>query len=361
VNANFPEYGMVQRRSMYVPATTTLSLLLLIAVGLFGCWLVGTRAPDVGTDTQTYAGFFEGLSSGGGETRLEPGFVWLTWGLWKLGFGIIGYQTALFALMLGTVFVATRRYQDYLGDHHPGQHVPGQHRGFLTFLGAAIMLLYVSPMFVNATINTVRQGLAALLVFASLLSFQRKQWWRFVAFGAVASSLHLSSLLYLVFAPVLLFGTRMQRVIALIAFCAYVSGLSMLVVRALVPSLYELVMTYTATARSQTGVRIDFAVFSIFWYMLPYVLAPLVQAEYREKIKESAAVYLVMTLPFFAVGWGYFSNRYLLPAWLSASLILAAMLVHSRLALLRNPLLLRFGLILSCAAFYYYVTNEILI
>ena len=159
----------------------------------------------------------------------------------------------------------------------------------------------------------------------------------------------------------LLFGTRMQRVIALIAFASYVSGLSMQVIRAYVPSLYDLVMTYTATQYYRIGVRIDFAVFSIFWYMLPYILAPLVRAEYREKIKESAAVSLVMTLPFFAVGWGYFSNRYLLPAWLSVSLILAAMLVHSRLALLRNPLLLRFGLILSCAAFYYYVTNEILI
>jgi len=356
VSANVPEYGMVQRRSTYIPATTTLSVLLLLAVGLFGCWLVGTRPLDVGTDTQTYAGFFQGLSSGGGETRLEPGFVYLTWGLWKLGFGVVGYQTALFALMLGTVFVATRRYQDYLvGDD------PVQRRGFFTFLGAAIMLLYVSPMFVNATINAVRQGLAALLVFAALLSFQRKQWWSFVVLGAVASSLHLSSLMYLVFAPVLLFGTRMQRVIALVAFASYVSGLSTMVIRAAIPALYELMMTYTATGRSKVGVRIDFAVFSIFWYMLPYVLAPLVRVEYREKIKQSAAVYLVMTLPFFAVGWGYFSNRYLLPAWLSVSLILAAMLVHSRLALLRNPLLLRFGLILSCAAFYYYVTNEILI
>ena len=356
MNANVPEYGMVQRRSTYIPATTTLSVLLLLAVGLFGCWLVGTRPLDVGTDTQTYAGFFEGLSSGGGETRLEPGFVYLTWGLWKLGVGVIGYQTALFALMLCTIIVATRRYHDFL----VGDDVL-QRPGYLTFLGAAIMLLYVSPMFVNATINAVRQGLAALLVFASLLSFQRKQWWSFVLLGALASSLHLSSLLYLVFAPVQLFGTRMQRVIAVIAFVSYVSGLSTIVVRALIPSLYELMMTYTPSQRSQVGVRIDFAVFSIFWYMLPYVLAPLVRAEYREKIKHSAAVYLVMTLPFFAVGWGYFSNRYLLPAWLSASLILAAMLVHSRLALLRNPLLLRFGLILSCAAFYYYVTHEILI
>ncbi|MDR0181574.1 EpsG family protein [Lysobacter arvi] len=351
MNANVPEYGMTQRRSTYVPAATTLSVLLLLAVALFGCWLVGTRSPDIGTDTQTYAGFFEGLNSGGGETRLEPGFVWLTWALWKLGFGIIGYQTALFALMLGTVLIATRRYHDYLGDT----------RGYLTFLGTAVMLLYVSPMFVNATINAVRQGLAALLVFASLLSFQRKQWLAFVLLGATASSLHLSSLLYLVFAPVLLFGTKLQRLIAVIAFGAYVSGVSMMAIRALVPALYDLVMTYTATQYYRAGVRIDFAVFSIFWYMLPYTLAPLVRAEYREKIKESAAVYLVMTLPFFAVGWGYFSNRYLLPAWLSVSLILAAMLVHSRLALLRNPLLLRFGLILSCAAFYYYVNNEILI
>ncbi|WP_206860904.1 EpsG family protein [Lysobacter changpingensis] len=346
-----PEYAMGQRRSTYVPAATTLSLLLLFAVAAFGCWLVGTRSPDIGTDTQTYAGFFQGLNSSGVETRLEPGFVWLTYALWKLGVGVTGYQTALFAFMLGTIVIATRRYQDYLGET----------RGYLTFLGAALMLLYVSPMFVNATINAVRQGLAALLVFSSLLSFQRKRWASFVLLGALASSLHLSSLLYLVFAPVLLFGTKMQRLIAVIAFAAYVSGISMQAVRMLVPSLYELVMTYTATQYYRAGVRIDFAVFSFFWYCLPYVLGPLVRAEYRDRIKESAAVYLVMTLPFFGVGWGYFSNRYLLPAWLSVSLILAAMLVHSRLAPLRNPLLLRFGLLLSCAVFYYYVTNEILI
>jgi hypothetical protein len=120
-------------------------------------------------------------------------------------------------------------------------------------------------------------------------------------------------------------------------------------------------MTYTATSRFDPGVRIDFAVFSIFWYVLPYALSSLVRVDYRRKIQESAAVYLVMLLPFFAVGWGYFSNRYLLPAWLSASLILAAMLVHSRVALLRHPLILRLGLILSCAVLYYYVTNEIVI
>jgi hypothetical protein len=68
-----------------------------------------------------------------------------------------------------------------------------------------------------------------------------------------------------------------------------------------------------------------------------------------------------MQLPFFAIGWGYFSNRYLLPGWLAVSLVLAAMACHSRLALVRNPLLIRVGLVASCAVFYFYVTRGIVI
>ena len=343
--------GERPRRDADVAAKTVLSVLLLAMVAAFGCWLVGTRAPDIGTDTNTYAGFFEALGQGGMETRLEPGFVYLSYLLWKLDVGITGYQAALFALMLLTVVISSHRYFAYLGDR----------RGYLTFLGVAVMLLFVSPMFVNATINAVRQGLAALLVFTALLSFRERKWLHFLLYGAAASSLHLSSLLYLLFAPLLLLSARSQRLAAVAAFALYVSGASLLLVKATLPALYELVMSYTANRYYRSGVRIDFAVFSIFWYLLPHLLSPLVRAEVREKIKDSAGIYLVMMLPFFAIGWGYFSNRYLLPAWLSLSLILAAMLFHSRLSLLRHPLLLRFGLLASCAVFYYYVTHEIVI
>lgn len=339
------------QRSADVAARTALSLILLAAVAVFACWLVGTRSPDIGTDTHTYAGFFEALGQGTAETRLEPGFVYLSYLLWKLDVGVTGYQTALFALMLVTVAVSSHRYFGYLGER----------RGYLGFLGVALMLLLVSPMFVNASINAVRQGLAALLVFTALLSFRERKWLGFVLYGAVASSLHLSSLLYLAFAPLLLFGARSQRLVAAAAFALYVSGLSLVLVRGALPGLYELVMSYTPNRYYRSGVRWDFAVFSIFWYLLPYLLSPLIRAEHRERIKDSTGIYLVMTLPFFAIGWGYFSNRYLLPAWLSASLILAAVVYHNRLAPLRHPLLLRFGLIASCAVFYYYVTHEIVI
>lgn len=327
-----------------------LSLILLAAAAAFGCWLVGTRGLDIGTDTRVYAAFFESLNRPV-DTRLEPGFVFASYLLNRLGLGVPGYQTALFALLLLTVVVASRRYHHYLGAT----------RGYLTFLCASLMLLYLSPMFVNASINAVRQGLSALLVFAALLSFQQRKWWLFLIHGALAASLHLSSLLYLAFAPMLLLSAGVLRYAAAAAFLAYCTGLSLFLVRALVPPLYQFVMTYTFNPDYESGVRIDFAVFSIFWYGLPLLLAPLVRSPYRERIKESTAVYLVMLMPFFAIGWGYFSNRYLLPAWLATSLVIAAILCHSRLAPLRNPMLIRLGLVCACPVFYFYVTNVIVI
>jgi hypothetical protein len=346
-----PVFSSVPAQRSDTTAATLLSVVLLAAAVAFACWLIGARPQDVGTDTDAYASFFDALRQGLFETRLEPGFVYLSYGLNRLGLGITGFQTALFLFQLLTVLVATRKFQAYLGAG----------RGYLTLLSAALMLLFVSPMFVNGAINAVRQGMAALLVFTALLLFRQRQWWQFLFYGALASSLHYSSLLYLAFAPVLLLPRGLVLVVAIAAFLAYASGASMALVQALAPRLYGFVMEYTANVHYSAGVRIDFAVFSIFWYALPLLLAPMVRADYRQRIKDSTSIYLVMLLPFFAVGWGYFSNRYLLPAWLSVSLILAAVLCHNRIGLLRDPVLIRIGLVVSCAVLYVLVSNEIVI
>lgn len=135
----------------------------------------------------------------------------------------------------------------------------------------------------------------------------------------------------------------------------------MQLVKAFVPALYAFVQEYAANPDYRSGVRVDFAVFSIFWYLLPHMFAPLIREPQRERILQGAAVYLVMVLPFFAVGWGSYSNRFLLPAWLAASLIVAAILCCSRLPVLRNPLLIQAGLLGSCVALYYYVSNGIVV
>lgn len=332
-------------------ATAGVSALLLLAVFAFGMWVVGSRGIDVGTDTSAYANFFERIGPNPIQTRMEPGFVFVSWLMKMGGLGVKGYQAGLFGLLLLIATVAARRYFLYLGAQ----------RGFLTFLSASVMLLFLSPMFVNGSINAVRQGLAALLVFASLMSFQQRRWGLFAIFGALATSFHLSSLLYLACAPALLLSPRMLRWVAAAALLAYASGLSMMAVRALAPPLYTFVMTYAFNPEYRSGVRLDFALFSIFWYVVPHLLAPLVKAEYREELLHGAAVYLVMVLPFFAVGWGSYSNRFLLPAWLSVSLILAALLCFNRVPLFRSPLLIRFGLLASCVVFFFYVKHSVVI
>lgn len=332
-------------------ARLMLSMMLIAIVCLFADVLVGTRSIDVGTDTYVYAGFFHELRGGPVSTRFEPGFLLITRALAGIGFSVEAYQCVLFGLLLLMAIVAARHYFDYLGST----------RGYLTFLTAALALLFISPMFVNASINAVRQGLAALPVFTALLAFHQRQWRSFFIWGVIATSFHYSSLLYLAFAPLLLLNLKLLRIAAMLGFIAYCTGITQMVVRAAVPALYNAVMDYELAAKYKSGVRIDFAVFSIFWYVLPFMLSNVVRKPFSTRIKDSTAVYLVMLLPFFAIGWGNFSNRYLLSAYLAISMMVAAIFFHSRLSLLRNSIFLRGLLLISCAVFYYYVANQVLV
>ncbi|HKT29556.1 EpsG family protein [Dyella sp.] len=332
-------------------ARVILSIILLVPVFLFTDLVVGLRGIDVGSDTAVYAKVFSELRNHLVESRFEPGFLLLTRLLSGLGFSLQAYQCVLFGLLLVMVVLASRRYFDYLGSS----------RGFFTFLSASVMFMLFSPMFVNASINAVRQGLASLPVFMALLAFHQRQWRDFFIFGIVATCFHYSSLVYLACAPLLLINLKFLRIAAIIGFIAYCSGLTLIVVRSAVPSLYDAVMDYELGSKYKSGVRIDFALFSIFWYLLPLFLSGLVRKPYSTRLKDSTAVYLVMLLPFFLLGWGNFSNRYLLSAYLAISLMVAAIFFHSRLSMLRNPILLRVGLIVSCAVFYYYVSNQVLV
>ena len=334
-----------------VSAEGGFTVMLLTAVATFACWLIATRSLDVGTDTQVYAHFFSTLANRPIQTRLEPGFVYISMFVHGLGFGIPGYQAVLFGLLMATVLVSTRAFYRFLDAHI----------GYITFLSAASMLLLLSPVFVNSSINAVRQGLAALLVFTALIAFEQRQWLRFCAYAVIATLLHFSSALYFAFAPMLLLGHRRLRYVAVAAFIIYASGTSIYLVRSISPALYSIAMEHAANLNYRSGVRLDFALFSMAWYALPFLAAPLVQEPYRERLKHSTSLYLVMLMPFFMIGWGFFSNRYLLPAWQAASLIMGAMLSLSRFRLLRSPALIDVGLLLSIYIFYYYVQTGIVI
>ncbi|HET6804266.1 MAG TPA: EpsG family protein [Frateuria sp.] len=333
-------------------ARVLLGLMLVAAVIAVVDYVVATRG-NIGTDTSVYASFFQNLSQHGPvDSRFEPVFYYLSVALAQTGMGFPAYEGVMFLVMTGTVLVATRRYHDYLQSES----------AYTTFLAASLLFLFISPTMSNAVINVMRQGLASLLVFTALLAFYQRQWRAFFLWGLLATGFHYSSVLYLLFAPVLLLKPRLQRWVGIAAFLAYCSGFTMVLVRAILPSLYTTVMTMDGGGVDyKTGVRLDFAVFSLFWYLLPLAVAPLVHQPVRDRINRGTAIYLVLMLPFFAVGWGNFSNRYLLPAWLSVSLILAAICCDNRFSPLRNPVVLRMGLVGAAGVFCYYVTHGVVL
>lgn len=326
-----------------------LRFLLTIVVCIFAILVVGMRSINIGTDTANYAYFFSSLENGSPDAYVEPGFLFLTKFLAALGFSLVAYQSLLFILLLSTIWLATRNYFVYLR----------MHRGYLGYFIASLALMFLWPTFVQASINVVREGLAALLVFSALLAFKDRRWWEFVIFGAVAASLHRSSLVFIAFAPALLLDQRTLRIIVGAAFVFYCTGLSRALVDLITPNIYNVVVNYDFGYKYRAGVRLDFAAFSLFWYVLPYLLIKIVRTPMRLRILESTSIYATLLLPFLLIGWGNFSDRWLLPAWMSVPVIVAAMACNSRITALRSSWLASAVLVFSCPVFLYYVLNSI--
>ncbi len=314
--------------------------------------LVATRDHDIGKDTPAYAAFFQSIDRGQeANARIEPGFVFVTQAAAILDLGVAGYQGLLFGLLLGTCLLATRVFWEYLG----------RRRDYHIFLAASLALLLGSPAFVNAAVNAIRQGLASLLVFAALVLVFRGRWAKALLVGMLAASFHYSSVLYFLFTPVLLLSQRAQILVAVFAFSFYVTGLSEITIRSISPEIYFLVMDYQASAEYRSGSRLDFALFSMFWFALPFFVGRVLNQGVNVRIQESMRIYLVMLLPFFAVGFGNFSNRFLLPAWMSMSIILASMICDTRILQLRNAWTVYLSLFVGAGAFVYFVQHEVLI
>ncbi len=339
--------ALPSRRVASANAWVVLGAAAVVLAGLVALASVAWREPWQGTDTPIYAAWYLSLRSGVVVTRFEPLFVLASRMASAAGLSVQAWQGLLFLLLAGGGGMAIRAYARELGSP-VGKLLP-----------AATMFLLLSPVFVNAAINATRQGLAAFPVIAALLAFQRRRWLAFVLMSAIATGFHYSALLYIALAPILLLPPRWLQLVAALTFAAYAAGLTLIAVRTLSPEAYAVVMAYGPYAVYRAGVRLDFAVFSLFWYGLPILLAHAVREPWARRIVDLQGVYLVLVLPFLLVGWGNYSNRFLMPAWLFASLVLAALCVHSRLPLMRHPVVLGLGLLASGGVFAFYVSQGV--
>ncbi|WP_221250094.1 EpsG family protein [Desulfuromonas versatilis] len=325
--------------------------LLLVGVA-FCCSTVALRPLNIGTDTQAYANFFYHVDKYGiVNTRLEPGYVAFARIVSYLGFDLVGMQALTFLLLITIIVYSATEYWKYLGSFNSK----------LMFLTASFGFFFLSPMFVNASINAIRQGLASLLIFTALLSFSRRQWLKFAVLSFAAIGFHYSSVIYIVFSPMLLLRQRGLHLVFVFFFILYCLGLTEEMVKFVSPFVYSQVMDYKYGSQYNAGVRLDFAFFSIFWYIIASFSLFFVRKSVKEKLVVTISIYLTMLLPFFLVGFGNYSNRLLVPAWLSLSLLFGAIIYNCRVVIFRHPVYLWMFLCFSSVVFNYFVINEIII
>ncbi|WP_174958940.1 EpsG family protein [Halopseudomonas pelagia] len=293
----------------------TAFLFLLIVLSSY---LVGDRDVSVGTDTINYTNTFISGAACKCIGDSELGFELFLYPMYVLGMGptLIFFiiSLTLYSLMyLSALKVAGVAVSNFNNER-------AQLKSAFLIFGLMVMVPFVIQLHVNA----IRQGLSLLCLLLSFLYLLEDRKRLSVSLLILAIGFHYSTILILPF-YVVFFYTRiffgksfyLAVFIFVILSILYLLGFSELVVKRLSEFFYipvwEVVSSYASHAEYKRGVRYDFYAFS-FVLVVPIFLYALKNVKAR--------VYLVFVLismiPFLLLGWGAYSNRYVLNSWIYA-------------------------------------------
>lgn len=318
-------------RSNHDALISAIILFYVLAVTAYG---IGNRPFYVGADTLTYADYYdryEGLF----VNRFEPGFSILTFLIKHLRVGVRSYLSLLYIALCGffTMFVVFSCLQDRV------------QRASATYIALVFAALFFSRWFENAAVNGIRQGLAAPLVYATLLFVGRRAFLFATLCGVTALCFHQSAGLAILVSPLMLLRERTQLYVFLGSCAAYIGGLNATLVRALPPlfgvNLYEFIVDYSSDAPLWHGPQFVFILYTCVFMMVFY------GARYflRQSVVfgEYVRIYSALSCMYFIFGIGAFSNRFAVYAWLFTSIPLARIVYE----ITTSPFLRRAGAIVG--------------
>lgn len=282
--------------------------------------LLAAKRPDgVGQDTANYRSYFNS-----GSVNLDIGFDFLLRGIASLTdhseifFGVIFILVTFF--MLKAMMLAANE-------------IPDRHKIFLPVLCTG--LLMTSSWFNVATLNGLRQGISlSILLFAIHIIYDGR---RFLGGGLIvlALSFHYSTLFAVASLVILLLSTRLVFALFYVSAVLYASGVYERLVSIFSAltgvGLYDAVKNYANGVDLWRGFQLDLFVYTIFWPTLYLAVSFLVRADYRKYVIRSISVYCALCLPYFILGYGSFSNRFGLMAWIYLPVLHAVFLVSARL------------------------------
>ncbi|WP_162935002.1 EpsG family protein [Pseudomonas cavernae] len=288
-------------------------LLLVVALA------TGFRPVEVGADTRLYSQLYQELLDG--EESLYK--LDVIYNATAEFFSAVGLSHGLFfsfvsSLSLFFFYSSLFKFNAYFqqSDVDAGLFIYG------------LLFLLCSPVFFSAQVNVIRQGVSCLALIYFYSCFLSGRYGFLFFFSAViALGFHSSSILFVGVAVGLIFSYSCVLIFVLILAFAYSLGVSESLVRAFSTlsnfDIYSKVVEYGAMEGYRAGIRLDFAAFSCVLGLFLDLLSRLfLSVTQRTLFQGCLKIYWLFLIPFFIFGFGAFSDRLLLNAWLFFSVLI---------------------------------------
>lgn len=298
-----------------------LTVLASLGLGTLLALLVGARPDSIGTDTLIYRQMYDHVAQCQcWLADIEPGFNHLMAKLSALQWTAIDYLTAISALQLLLMIYLAKRTTSLL--HYPA----GQNFKWLLIF---MLLMLLSPFFISAQTNVLRQAVGGLFLFLAALSLLQARYIPLIIWAFLAANFHATTMLYMVFMAGLLLSFNIVAGISLALFVLYITGASQLLIELLshlsgLP-IYQTINDYSNNDSYNRGIRFDFAVFSIFPLAL-YFIAQWLDVHHKDqwlaRLRFTLKLYLLLLIPFWLFGWANYADRFAFYAWFAMPLVL---------------------------------------
>ncbi len=302
-----------------------LYIFIILAFLFFVCLVTGYRPISVGTDTELYTILYEeALYKEDASHKFE-----FLYDFFLKVFSFFSLRTEIFfsflsALSLFFLTVTFFNINIYFGK-------PAGDASVVVF---GFFLLFSSVFFYSAQLNVVRQGISCFAIFCFYSFILRRCYSFFLLISALfAVGFHSTAIVFIFLAFGLLFSYRNIIFVVLFVSVFYSLGLSPPLVQLFSKltgfDIYGKILDYGAAAGYVSGVRHDFVLFSLMLGLILDFFARYLVSPFRvERFFNFIKVYWLFLIPFFVFGFGAYSDRLLLNAWLYFSVVLGAFLAN---------------------------------
>lgn len=213
--------------------------------------------------------------------------------------------------------------------------------------------LLVSPFFFSCQTNVLRQGTAIFFLFVAYVSYINKSYVDFLLCSLCALGFHKTTIFFLPFIFLVHCSYPVLIRILFVLCIAYLLEVNQYLLHYISPKLYTSIHEYGLNKPYLRGVRYDFVTFTVtIGVLVHFLMSYLLEKRDSEQMNSLLKIYWILTIPFFLFGFGAYSDRYLLPAWVFISVIVA---VFSGLYLRKYNYSINYYLLFFMGSFLYFI------